>query len=54
MLAALVFIFFSYIVVGTLGAIALRWENGTEGLDLLLDIALWPLLVYFWMRYGKD
>ena len=40
----------SYIVVGTIGAIYLRWTSGDDGFDLLLDVLLWPLLLYYWMR----
>jgi len=50
LLLLLTLFFLSYIVIGACGAIYLRWTTRSEGVDLLLDIVLWPLLVYYAWR----
>ena len=42
-----------YSFLGLVAAIRLRWNDATEGVDLLLDVILWPLMLYFWLRYGR-
>jgi len=38
-----------YIALGTFGAIALRWSNKSAGIDLLLDVVFWPILLFYWI-----
>lgn len=49
----LLFIPLVYIVVGVYGAIALRWPHKTEGTDLLLDVVLWPVMLYFYLTNDR-
>lgn len=45
----------SYLLIGLAACIAYRWneESRTTGVDVLLDVVLWPIMVYYWIRYGK-
>lgn len=42
-----------YLAAGWSCSVALRWNDRTEGVDLLLDTLLWPLVVVFWIRHGR-
>lgn len=42
-----VFLVLFYVAIGAVGAIWLRWNRRDEGTDLLLDVVMWPLLLYY-------
>jgi hypothetical protein len=49
------FLFPLYLLLGTFATVAYRWSAPvvTDGQDVLLDVLLWPLMVYYWLKYGK-
>lgn len=49
------FLFPLYIFIGFVLMLIYRWgeEEVTSGSDILLDVVLWPLLLYYWLRYGR-
>lgn len=51
----LLWILAGYALIGAGLAVVLRWGRSirTDGVDLLLDYALWPLMLYFMLRYGR-
>lgn len=48
-------LFSLYLNIGLFATIAYRWShpNVADGQDIALDALLWPMLVYYWARYGK-